>query len=109
MSLKIVNSVSEFTTAVTESSAVLVDFFAEWCGPCRMLSPVLDELSKDLIGKLKIIKVNIDSAPDLASSMKIKSIPTMILFLNGKPHDTKMGFLNASQIKDWLKSSGVSI
>lgn len=109
MSLKVIDSVASFKSSVSEGMPVIVDFFADWCGPCRMLSPVLEELSKDLSEKVNIVKVNIDNVPDLANSMNIRSIPTMILFVDGQPVDTKMGFLNSSQIKEWLKASSVAI
>ena len=63
---------------------VFVDFWAEWCGPCRMVSPVIEELSNDYDGKVKFVKVNIDEAGDLASSYQVYSIPTLVLFLKGE-------------------------
>lgn len=78
---------------------VLVDFFAEWCGPCKMMAPVIDELSDEYEGKWKIGKCNIDESPDLASEYGIQSIPTMILFKNGQAVDKMIGFKAKDDIK----------
>jgi len=64
---------------------VLVDFWAEWCGPCKMIAPTLEEISKDYAGRLKIAKLNVDDAPDTARRFEVMSIPTLILFKNGEP------------------------
>jgi thioredoxin 1 len=70
---------------------VLVDFWAEWCGPCRAISPVLEELSTELAGKVKIVKLNIDENPATTSKYGVRSIPTMILFKGGEAADMKIG------------------
>ena len=80
--MKIVNS-NEFRNEISEG-VVLVDFFATWCGPCKMLGPVLEDLGKELEGKAKIIKVDIDQSGDLADEFRISSVPTMILFKDNK-------------------------
>ena len=84
--MKIVNS-NEFRNEISEG-VVLVDFFATWCGPCKMLGPVLEDLGKELEGKAKIIKVDIDQSGDLADEFRISSVPTMILFKDNKIVDT---------------------
>ncbi|MGV3652371.1 MAG: thioredoxin [Devosia sp.] len=71
--------------------AVLVDFWAEWCGPCRAIAPVLDELSQELKGKVKIVKLNVDENPDTTVKYGVRSIPTMTLFKGGEAADIKVG------------------
>lgn len=78
---------------------VLVDFWASWCGPCKMVAPVLEELAADYGGKVKVLKVNVDENPDTASRYSIMSIPTMILFKNGEPIQTLIGFRNKEELK----------
>ena len=96
---------SQFEQEVLNSSGlVLVDFWAEWCGPCRQLTPILEEVSKNMDGKVKICKMNVDEAPNTASSFEIRSIPTMFLFKNGEKIDTKVGFNSQASIEEWLNS-----
>lgn len=96
---------SQFEQEVLKSSGlVLVDFWAEWCGPCRQLTPILEEVSKNMDGKVKICKMNVDEAPNTASSFEIRSIPTMFLFKNGEKIDTKVGFNSQASIEEWLNS-----
>lgn len=83
---------------------VFVDFWAEWCGPCRMLSPVLEELAEELDGKVTIAKLNIEENRDTASEFGIMSIPTMILFEDGKPVEKVMGFQPKAALKQYLES-----
>jgi thioredoxin 1 len=70
---------------------VLVDFWAEWCGPCKMIGPIIDQLSIDLQGKMKMVKVNVDEAPQLAGQFNIMSIPSLLIFKAGKPVDQIVG------------------
>ena len=83
---------------------VLVDFWAEWCGPCRQLGPILEALDNELNGDVKIYKMNVDDSPETASQFGIRSIPTMFLFKDGKQIDTKVGLSTQSTIKDWIES-----
>ena len=70
---------------------ILVDFWAEWCGPCKMIAPILDEIAEEHAGKLKVAKLNVDEAPQIAQRFGVMSIPTMILFDNGKPAKKMIG------------------
>ncbi len=93
-----------FTTDVIEASGpVLVDFWAEWCGPCKMIGPSLEEISEELGEQVTIAKLNIDDNPDAPGKYGVRGIPTMILFKNGLPAATKVGAAPKSQLKAWLE------
>ncbi|MBN9543093.1 MAG: thioredoxin [Alphaproteobacteria bacterium] len=83
---------------------VLVDFWAEWCGPCRQLTPVIESIAADMHGKLKVVKVNIDENPDTPTKFGVRGIPTLMVFKEGKLHDTKVGALPKSLLVDWINS-----
>ena len=101
------------TKTVTDSSfqqdvlgsdkPVLVDFWAEWCGPCRMIAPALEELSSELGERVTIAKLNIDENPDAPAKYGVRGIPTMILFKDGQPAATKIGAEPKSRIQGWLE------
>jgi thioredoxin 1 len=82
---------------------VLVDFWAEWCGPCKMIAPALDELSQMMADKVTITKLNIDENPDTPGRYGVRGIPTMLLFKNGEPVAQKVGALPKSQLAAWLE------
>ncbi|MBF0569958.1 MAG: thioredoxin [Candidatus Omnitrophica bacterium] len=82
---------------------VLVDFWAEWCGPCRMLLPIVEELAVELQGKVKVCKVNVDEAQELAANFNVMSIPTLIIFRNGAPVDQLVGGMPKTKLLEKLK------
>ena len=98
-------SLDNFDNEISSSNTpVLVDFWAEWCGPCKMLGPILEEISEDLKDKLQVVKVNLDENQDLAMKYSIRSIPTLLLFKGGELVDTKVGLLPKGDLVEWLSS-----
>src|SRR6201986_5028541 len=81
---------------------VLVDFWAEWCGPCKMIAPALSELADEFAGKLTVAKVDIDNNPMSPNQFAVRGIPTLTLFKDGKPAATQVGALPKSKLKDWI-------
>lgn len=81
---------------------VLVDFWAAWCGPCKMIAPILDEVSREQAGKVKVCKVDVDANPDTPAKFGIRGIPTLILFKNGTAAATKVGALSKTQLNDFI-------
>jgi thioredoxin 1 len=84
------------------SEPVVVDFWAEWCGPCKMIAPALDEIAAELSGKVKIAKVNIDENPELAAQYGVRSIPTLMLFKGGEVADMKVGASPKTALSAWI-------
>lgn len=84
--------------------AALVDFWAPWCGPCRMMGPIIDNLAVKLAGKVKITKLNVDDSPDLAAKFNVSTIPTLIFFKNGQPVHTLIGVTPEAELENQIKS-----
>jgi thioredoxin 1 len=111
--IKVMNNITELTETTFEtevlrvSGPVLVDFYAPWCGPCKMLAPLLEQLAGELGDRVKFVKMNVDEAPNLANQYGITGVPTLMLFRGGKVADLVVGFPGQSQLKAWLtKAAG---
>ena len=103
---KVINLDQEnFESTVGSSTPVLVDFWAAWCGPCRMVAPVLEELADEMSEKVTVAKLNIDDHQELASRFKVQSIPTFILFKDGQPVDRMMGAMPKSAFEKFIDSN----
>ncbi|EKY26360.1 thioredoxin [Clostridium celatum] len=98
---KIVGS-NEFNNEVKDG-VVIVDFFADWCGPCKMLAPIFEEVGNEMEGKAKFIKVNVDEARDIADKFRISTIPTMMVLKNGEKKEVSVGFMPKEKIKEMVE------
>ena len=97
---------STFDESVGSSNVpVVVDFWAEWCGPCKMIAPVLEDMAKEYAGRLTVAKLDIDANPEITSQFGIRGIPTLILFKSGKAHAQKVGALSKSQLTAFVDSN----
>ena len=96
---------SNFDDALSKNKLLLVDFWAEWCGPCKQIGPLLEEMANNKELSLRVAKINIDENPIVATDYGIRSIPTMLLFSNGELKDTKIGALPKSELEDWIRDN----
>lgn len=104
MSMIHVSDDSFDSDVLKSDDAVLVDFWAEWCGPCKMIAPALEEISKEMDGRIRIAKINIDDNPITPQKYGVRGIPTLMLFRNGEVAATKVGALAKNQLQDWVES-----
>ena len=107
MSSELITHTSDasFNADVIEAGTpVLVDYWAEWCGPCKMIAPILDEVSKDYDGKLRVAKMNVDENRDVPAKFGIRGIPTLMLFKGGQLAATKIGALPKGALYEWIDS-----
>jgi thioredoxin 1 len=105
MSTHKVTDASFEADVLNSTTPVVVDFWAEWCGPCKMIGPSLEEIAKELGPKAKIVKINIDENPGTPSKFGVRGIPTLMVFKGGKLAATKVGALPKSQLQSWIESS----
>ena len=91
-----------FDEEIRASVPVLVDFWAEWCGPCRMVSPVVEKVGRDNAGRLKVVKVDVDGAPEISARYGVQSIPLLVLFVGGEEADRLVGAVPEAQLRRWL-------
>ena len=100
----IILTLSTFDEEINGSTEpILVDFWAEWCGPCKMIAPLLDEIASEYEGKLKVCKVDVDANPDIAPKFGIRGIPTLIAFKDGNAEATKVGALSKTQLSEFVQ------
>lgn len=97
---------STFETEVLKSDKpVLVDFYADWCGPCKAMGPLIDELAGELAGKAKVVKINIDDSPNAPTKYGVRGIPTFMVFKGGELVDTRVGGMSKAQLSDFIKAA----
>ena len=96
---------TNFEELLQDGKLVIVDFWATWCGPCRMLSPLLDEVEAEMADKVEVVKVNVDDADEIAMRFRIMSIPTLLFFKNGQMVDKSVGALSKNALVDRIKAN----
>lgn len=105
MSVENTSDQSFDTDVLNSDTPVLVDFWAEWCGPCKMVSPILDQLDSEFAGKVKIVKVNIDENPETPTKYGVRGIPTLMMFKGGELVSTKVGASPKQALADWVNEA----
>ena len=101
----IIQNTEEFDVLLKGEKPVLVDFFATWCGPCRMLAPVLESVAEDYEDKVKFVKLDVDEAGDIAKDYSVMSIPTLIIIKNGEEVAKQVGAMGAEALEEWIDSN----
>ena len=96
---------TNFTELLQSENLVVVDFWATWCGPCRMLTPILDEIEEEMAGKMEVVKVNVDDADEVAAQYRIMSIPTLLFFKNGQVVDKTVGAMPKAQLVEKINAN----
>jgi len=105
MSAKKISDSTFDSEVLSSDKPVVVDFWAEWCGPCKMISPSIDELAAEMGEQVQIVKVNIDDNPDTPTKYGVRGIPTLMMFKNGETVSTKVGALPKGQIQEWIEEN----
>ena len=103
--MKVVTDASFDADVINSGEPVLVDFWAEWCGPCRQIAPALEDMAQDMAGKVTIAKLNIDENPTTPSKYGVRGIPTLMLFKDGQVAATKIGALPKGKLYEWVESA----
>lgn len=105
MASSTVTDASFESDVIRSDTPVVVDFWAEWCGPCKMISPALEEIAQEMDGTVKIAKLNVDENQQVAMKYGVRSIPTLIMFKDGQPASQQVGAAPKGKLVDWIKSS----
>jgi thioredoxin 1 len=105
MSVKSIKEKEFESEVINSDKPVLIDFWAQWCGPCKEIAPILEEIADEMQDIIKVVKINIDENPNIPNKYGIQSIPTMIIFKKGQPISTKIGAAIKSEVKTWIETS----